>query len=84
MDENTNIKYVKEKHFKYIESVRYQGWDVFDGLNSRLFQKLPFNNNRVFRLLWIQFFKRSPINFRKITGVPKEYNPKGLALFISG
>jgi len=36
------------------------------------------------RLAWIQFFKRSPANFRKPARVPKGYNPKGLALFVSG
>jgi len=35
-------------------------------------------------LAWIQFFKRSPINFRKIARVEKAYNPKGLGLFLSG
>jgi len=34
--------------------------------------------------MWLQFFKRSPINFRRILGVPKGFNPKGLALFLSG
>lgn len=62
----------------------YMGWDVFDGLNSRLFQSIPFSKSRVLRLAWIQFFKKSPVNFRAIAGVPKGHNPKALALFISG
>jgi hypothetical protein len=32
-------------------------------------------------LAWTQFFKRSPINFRKIAGVLPERNAKGMALF---
>ena len=32
---------------------------------------------------WGQF-KRNPINFRKIVGVAKEYNSKGIGLFITG
>ena len=35
------------------------------------------------RLAWIQFFKRSPINFRKIALIEKGYNPKGLGLFLT-
>ncbi len=58
----------------------YSGYDPFDGLNSRIFQALPFKHSRFFRLAWLQFFKRSPINFRQITLVPKGKNPKGLAL----
>lgn len=77
------ISFLKLK--KYIESENYRGYDPFDGLNSRLFQSLPLiKNSRFFKLLWLQFFKRSPINFRKITGVPKEYNNKGLGLFLIG
>jgi len=36
-----------------------------------------------FRLAWIQFFKRSPVNFRNIMLVEKDYNPKGLGLFLT-
>ena len=36
------------------------------------------------RLVWIQGFKRSPINFRKFFLVPKEHNAKGIALFLTG
>lgn len=72
------------KHFKYLESVDYQGWDVFDGLNSKLFEKSFLSKNFYARLAWIQLIKRSPINLRKITFVPKEFNPKALGLFISG
>ena len=32
---------------------------------------------------WIQLLKRSPINLRKLLLVPKDYNPKGLGLFLS-
>lgn len=72
------------KHYNYLKSVNFKGWDVLDGLNSKLFQKSPFYRNKNFRLLWIQLCRKSPISFRRITQVPKEYNPKALALFISG
>ena len=32
----------------------------------------------------IQLFKRNPINLRRLAAVPKQYNPKAIALFISG
>lgn len=74
-----------DKLISFIEKENYQGWDPYDGLNSSLFQSIPLiNKNRFCRLAWIQLFKRSPINLRKITGVKKEYNTKGLALFLSG
>lgn len=69
----------------YIKKKNYKGWDPFDGLNSKIFQSLPYiKNNKWARLAWLQFFKRSPINLRPLFLVPKEENPKGLALFLGG
>ena len=68
----------------YCEKEQYKGWDPFDGLNSKVFQALPLKHWDVARLAWIQGFKRSPINFRKLFLVPKEHNAKGIALFLSG
>lgn len=70
---------------KYCEAENFRGYDPYDGLNSRFFQAIPFvSKSRFFRLAWIQFFKRSPINLRPVTGIKKEYNPKGLGLFLAG
>lgn len=70
---------------KYCESQEFKGWDPYDGLNSKLFYFIPLiSNNSFIRLCWIQLFKRSPINFRRICLVEKDYNPKGLGLFLSG
>ena len=70
---------------EYCEKENHKGWDPYDGLNSKVLQILPFlKNSAIFRLLCIQFFKRSPINLRKLALIPKEYNPKGIALFLSG
>ena len=81
VDFNKSFKKLKT----FCEKENFKGWDPYDGLNSRLFHKLPFfKNSRFFRLAWIQFFKRSPLNFRRLVGVPKEHNPKGLALFLTG
>jgi rhamnogalacturonyl hydrolase YesR len=70
---------------RYCEKENYKGWDPFDGLSARLFQAIPvMRNNRYARLAWIQFFKRSPVNLRMLAGVPKDYNAKGLGLFLTG
>jgi hypothetical protein len=68
----------------YCKKEDYKGWDVFDGLKSRLFRSSPFYCSKLFRIALIQFFKHSPVNFRIITIVPKDYNSKGLALFAAG
>jgi hypothetical protein len=75
-------------HFKklkeYCEKENYKGWDPFDGLNSKIFQATPLKQWNIARLFWIQGFKRSPINLRKLLLVPKEYNAKGIGLFLTG
>jgi hypothetical protein len=69
----------------YCEATDLKGWDPFDGLNSEVFQAIPFvKSNRLFRLAWLQFFKRSPINLRRLMLVPKEHNNKGNGLFLAG
>lgn len=70
---------------RYCESEHFKGWDPYDGLNSRVFQSLPFlNKSALCRLIVIQGFKRCPVNLRKIAFVPKEYNAKGIGLFVQG
>jgi len=68
----------------YCEKENFAGWDPYDGLNSKVFQALPFKYWDLARLVWIQSFKRSPINFRKLLMIPKDHNAKGIALFLSG
>lgn len=70
---------------KYCEAEDFKGWDPYDGLNSKLFQSMPFfKKSALCRLIVIQGFKRCPINIRHIALVPKGYNAKGIALFLSG
>ena len=69
---------------KYCREMNYRGWDVFDGLNSRLFRSSFLYKFPLLRLAWIQFFKRSPINLRRLALVPYGYNAKALGLFASG
>ena len=62
----------------------FAGYDPFDGLNSRILSLFPALKNSLIGLVWIQFFKRSPLNLRPLLGVPKKRNPKGIGLFILG
>lgn len=72
-----------EKLVKYCEIEKFKGWDPYDGLNSRLFRLLQLHHSKFFRQAIIQFNKKSPINFRPIFLIPKQENPKGLALFLT-
>jgi rhamnogalacturonyl hydrolase YesR len=77
------------KSFKNLEEFckneEFLGWDPYDGLNSKLFQALPYiRNNRLAKLIWIQAMKKMPVNLRSLLNINKGYNPKGLALLISG
>jgi hypothetical protein len=67
--------------WKYCRGQSFAGYDPYDGLNSRLFQATPLKNSRSARLIWTQFHKRSPINFRTLVGIPRERNAKAIALF---
>ncbi|CUV66438.1 conserved hypothetical protein [Sulfurovum sp. enrichment culture clone C5] len=68
----------------YCEVEGFKGWDPYDGLNSKVFKALCMDKVEFFRLAWIQLFKRNPLNLRMMMMVPKEYNPKGLGLFLMG
>ena len=82
---NDLIKQSFNKLKEYCEAEHYKGWDPYDGLNSRVFKALPFLKNSAFwRLCVIQGFKRSPINLRRLLLVPKDYNAKGIGLFLQG
>jgi hypothetical protein len=73
-----------EKLKSYCLKEGFKGYDPYDGLNSSLFNKIPFiSSNRISKLIWIQFFKRFPFNLRPFVGIQKEYNPKALGLFLS-
>ena len=68
----------------YCEKEKLKGWDPYDGLNSWVIQKTLLGRSRFFRLAWTQLFKLNPINLRPLFGIKKEYNPKGLGLFLIG
>ena len=68
---------------KYCEKEHFKGWDPYDGLNSRLFNAIPFLRKSAFcRLVMIQGFKRNPFNLRRLALIPKQHNAKGIGLFL--
>ncbi len=70
---------------QYCEHEQYKGWDPYDGLNSKIFKAIPFvGKSAICRLVWIQLFKRNPINLRRLLLVPKQHNAKGIGLFLQG
>lgn len=64
---------------EWAEERDYAGWDPYDGLNSPYLSAL--SHNWLSRLLGIHLVHKSPVNLRSIIDVPKERNPKGIALF---
>lgn len=69
---------------RYAQKNLYEGWDLFDGLNSKIFRDSFLYRHELLRLMVIQFCKRSNINLRKLLMVPKGFNSKGGALFLMG
>lgn len=88
MNMETDINKVINSFLKlraYCLNEGFMGWDPYDGLNSKVFSSLPLLKKSGFlRLVMIQGFKRSPFNLRRAFMVPKEYNAKGIGLFLQG
>jgi len=66
----------------WCRSHNYEGWDIYDGLNN---PKFKFKiGNPYLSIFLIQFNKYSPLNFRKVLGIKKGKDLKGLSLFLQG
>ncbi len=66
---------------QYVSKRNYKGYDPYDVLMS----VIPFKKMGKWPpIIAIQIFKRNPLNFRRLIGVPKSWNPKGLGLFLQG
>jgi len=61
----------------------FKGFDPHDALRSRIVRTLTFHN-RLLGIAWVQFLRRSPLNFRRILQVEPGHNPKGMGLFLAG
>ena len=67
----------------YCQENDWAGYDPYDALNSKAFERLPFLDSRLPRLILTQALKRSPINIRGLVLIPKTQNPKAMGLFLS-
>lgn len=65
---------------KNADEDKYYGFNKHDALLSP-FLKGILGWSKITRLIGIQFVMRFPINIRKVLGVPKSRNSKGVALF---
>lgn len=81
--QNSDFRRIANAVLSWAVKRDFKGTDPYDGLNSRLLKPM-LKKSRFFRLAVIQAVKRSPINLRPFLMVPEGYNPKGLALFLSG
>lgn len=64
---------------RYIQDEQYKGYDPYDTLLS----PIPFKKfGNMASALATQFQKYNPINVRRLIGVKKDYNPKGLGLML--
>jgi hypothetical protein len=66
---------------KALRENAFFGWDPYDALSSRRVRQ--YARTPILRRLVIQGVKRSPINLRRVLGVPKQQHTKGLALLTS-
>ena len=66
----------------WIEDQGFRGWDPHDALNSPLLRRLTLQN-RYAAIFWLQLLRRSPVNFRPLLAIPKDYNAKGMGLFLA-
>ena len=76
---NNNILDLIIKIESKIFKNKYKGYDPFDALNSRLI----YPPGKFSKILFIQLFKKSPINLRSLFFIPKTVNPKGLGLLLT-
>src|SRR5437773_11185027 len=78
-----NLSEAIESLVHYCQANQWAGYDPYDALNSKVFKSAPFYRSKFCRIAFTQAMKRSPVNLRPLLGVPREQNPKALALFAS-
>lgn len=79
MDANCHLEKLKN----YIEKENFKGYDPYDALNSPVLRVLSCNR-RYPQIAFTQALKRLPVNIRPLLWTRKDYNPKGLGLFLWG
>lgn len=77
------IEEIRQSLLNHIEAQKLMGFDPHDGLESPLIQRSILNKSRIAKLAFLQFIKRSPINFRPLFGIKPHCNPKAIGLYLS-
>jgi len=83
LDLKNKIKNSINKLETYLDTTDLKGYDPYDALNSKLLSRLSFNN-KLLKIIYTQALKKLPINLRPLLLIKKDYNPKGLGLFLTG
>ena len=65
----------------YCQDCNWSGYDPYDALNSPLLRALSLKK-KALRIVFVHFMKKLPINLRPFLGIRKDYNPKGIGLFL--
>jgi hypothetical protein len=71
---------VLERVMDTARATDYAGWSKHDALNAAWLERLA-GSSRTRRLVATQAVMRSPVDVRRLVGVKKARNPKGLSLF---
>ncbi len=82
-DIKNKIKRSLDKLEAYLDTTDLKGYDPYDALNSKILSRFSFNN-KLLKIVYIQALKKLPLNLRPLLFVKKDYNPKGLGLFLTG
>jgi len=69
------------KLIQYVEEKDFRGYDPYDALNSPVLMQLA-KSSKWLRIGFTQALRRMPLNLRPLLGTPREYNPKGMGLFL--
>ena len=72
-----------EQLTSFVEKEAFKGFDPYDALNSAILRGFSFRN-KYLRIAFTQSVKRLPVNIRPLLRITKDYNPKGLGLFLWG
>ena len=80
---DSNVAMAAESLLNYCRRENWSGHDPYDALNSRLLRNLGVLKSSLLRLVATQGMKRSPVNLRGLLRVPREQNPKGIAVFLA-
>ncbi len=72
-----------EKLDDWLKKYDYQGYDLFDGLNSPFLRPLTFDSSLLKTLLQ-QVIRRFPVNLRPLVGIKRSYSLKGMGFFARG